>query len=261
MSILNIMFVLCAFAGTSLLNAVQINTPVVKAPALDAQHIVFHNILQSIVKTNGVDYASLKNKQLDQLQMYQKQLALAKVPEQAADKMAFYINVYNALTLALVIHTLPVDQSTWARWSVRKVDGFWKTYQFEVAGTWMTLDHIEHKVLRPMGDPHIHFAVNCASQSCPSLRKQAYQGKLLETQLSEQEQAFLSSTTHIRMDRRRLFINPILHWFSKDFEQHGGVRNYLLKHTPQQSVKSYLKDKGQIKYFSYDWSLNIVPNK
>lgn len=241
----------------ALLGAEQLPTPELQAEKLEAGHQVFNRILKDIVKDDGVDYRRLQTRHSEQLERYRRQLAEASVPEDEAAEMAFYINAYNALTLALVLEKLPAEQEDWSAWSVRTVRGFWKRYTFDVAGTWMSLDQIEHQTLRPMGDPRVHFAVNCASVSCPPLRSEAYTGRQLETQLKEQTAAFMRSTYHLRLKDGRLSVNPILKWFGSDFKDAGGVAAYLRTHAQRDEIRACLSENSRLSYFSYDWSLNL----
>ncbi len=241
----------------NILHAVTIATPDLDVEALDKKHIKFDTVVKHIVKKDGVDYKLLHATYKSQLDYYRKQLAVSSIPKDQSERMAFYINAYNALTLALVLELAPKDQTKWRTWSVTKANEFWKNYTFDVHGQWMSLDHIEHKILRPMGDPRIHFAVNCASQSCPPLLNTAYTGGLLDQQLRAQTQQFMKSPYHLRLVDNKLYINPILKWFASDFKSAGGVDSYLIKHAQRNEIKAYLQQKGKVAYFDYDWSLNI----
>ena len=239
----------------------HIPVPQITAAPLDAEHTLFNQILAKVVTAKGVDYKLLKHSYVRELQTYYVQLAKAQIPQQRDEKLAFYINAYNALTLQLVVHLLPQEAAAQKDWNVRTVDGFWKQYTFTLAGQTHSLDEIEHQIIRPLGDPRIHFALNCASKSCPPLRAEAYTAKKLEQQLSAQEHDFLSSDYHLRLGRKRLELNPILKWFADDFKQLGGVRRYLIDRAENKSIKQHLQQQGRISYFAYDWSLNSSSEK
>lgn len=236
--------------------AEHLTVPKLEAAHLDAQHRVFQAILQDIVTTNGVDYSKLRKSHSTALNTYYVQLAQAPKPQQKAEQLAFYINAYNALTLYLVIQLRPTDPKAQQTWGVRNVHGFWKQYTFTVAGESKSLDDIEHHIIRPLGDPRVHFALNCASQSCPPLRAEPYTARKLEQQLQEQENLFLNSTYHLRLERNRLYVNPVLKWFAQDFEAHGGIRHYILTHSKRTKIQKHLREQGPISYWKYDWSLN-----
>ena len=121
----------------------------------------------------------------------------------------------------------------------------------------MTLDHIEHDILRPrFKDPRVHFAINCASKGCPPLRSEPYRANALAQQLDEMTQAFINDTRKNRLERQTLYVSSIFKWFSEDFD--NDVVGFFLKYA-QGDLKKQLEDnkgKIKIKYLDYDWSLN-----
>ena len=121
----------------------------------------------------------------------------------------------------------------------------------------VSLDHIEHTILRPtFKDPRIHFAVNCASRSCPPLRGQAYEPDRLDAQLNEQTRLFINGADNYAIQNNTLYISKIFKWFKQDFNNNpiAFIKTF---------ADSQLKDKLdaissdlKIKYLDYDWSLN-----
>ena len=105
-------------------------------------------------------------------------LSTTKIPVSPQEQKAFWINAYNLLTLDLIVDHPQIS-------SIRELHNGepWKKESFVVSGQSITLDEIEHKILRPLGDPRIHAAINCASKGCPPLQPFAYQGNQLNTQL------------------------------------------------------------------------------
>ncbi len=245
--------------STSFAFGSQVATPTVDAPPLDADHALFAGVLARVAKVDGVDYAALRADRAD-LDRYRVQLARAAKPTDRAEQLAFYINAYNALTLALVIDQLPADQTKWASWSIKNAGStftsVWKKYTFEVAGNWHSLDAIEHEIIRPLGEPRIHFAVNCASISCPPLIAEPFRAATLEAQLEAVSTRFAQSPYHVRLDGKRLQVNPILDWFSSDFTAGGGVAAFLAPRATA-AVRAHLDASGKISFFSYDWNLNL----
>jgi len=181
-------------------------------------------------------------------------------------QLAFLINTYNAYTVALVSSRYPVD-------SIRDIGGWsspW-TYDFiPLFGTKVSLDHIEHGLIRGKGDYpgyddyRIHFAVNCASIGCPALRPEAYTFDRLEDQLRDAEQRFLSDRSRNRYEPGRgvLIVSPIFEWYAEDFEEEfGTVENYF------RSKIRFLTDRFgnetrssastlSVEFGTYDWQLN-----
>ncbi|MFW5845007.1 MAG: DUF547 domain-containing protein [Planctomycetota bacterium] len=244
------------WTGTvTLLAGTEVPTPTVEAPDLDAEHRIWGGILSEVVLPDGVDYQHLASLR-GELDRYRVQLATATVPEDPDAAMAFWINAYNALTLELVLRTWPDEPAAQEDYSVRDVEGFWTAYTFEVAGGRHSLDHIEHGIIRPMGDPRIHMAVNCASVSCPPLHEEPYIGSRLDAQLDRAARHFVDSDYHVRVEKQAVRVNPILKWFSEDFEEVGGVRAFLLAYSTRPELTERLQADRPIRFFAYDWSLN-----
>ncbi len=238
--------------------ASDIATPEIDAPPLDTEHTYYAQILTHVLGPNGVDYAAAQAHK-HTLDQYRKQLALATLPTDKADIFALYINAYNALTIALVLELLPEDQAKWSDWSVHDQSGFWKKYNFEVAGQKVSLDTIEHKILRPLGDPRIHFAVNCASKSCPPLAAQPFTAAQLEQQLDAVTTAFANSSYHVRLEKEKVSINKILSWFGGDFKKHGGFKEFLAPYIKDPALHAHFMKENTVRYWSYDWKLNYAP--
>jgi hypothetical protein len=173
-------------------------------------------------------------------------------------KIAFWINAYNAYTLKLIVDHYPVK-------SIKDIGGFfsspWKKEFFKLLGQSFHLDKIEHEILRKkFKEPRIHFAVNCASIGCPALRSEAYTADQLSNQLQEQGQIFLQDRSRNSWDasQNKLFLSPIFKWFKEDF---GSEPNNILSF-----VKPFFKSDSapsatpefKLEYTDYDWSLNDI---
>ena len=131
-----------------------------------------------------------------------------------------------------------------------------------VGGKGITLDEIEHGILRKMGEPRIHIAIVCASVSCPDLRTESYTEKKLNTQLDDQMKSLLANRgkgLHIDRQKGKIYISSIFKWFKKDFESSGGVVEFITPYSPEQDRK-YLEEKNyKVSYLDYDWGLNAIP--
>ncbi|MBW1749034.1 MAG: DUF547 domain-containing protein, partial [Deltaproteobacteria bacterium] len=133
----------------------------------------------------------------------------------------------------------------------------WKKQIARINGDIITLDHIEHDILRPgFKDPRVHFAVNCASKGCPPLRPEPYRADILEEQLDEMTKAFINDSRRNRIEGRTLYVSSIFKWFSEDFN--NDVVDFFLKYAQGDLKKKLEKSKSniQVKYLGYDWSLN-----
>jgi hypothetical protein len=230
------------------------------------------NLLSRYVNAAGwVDYAGLRQEQpalesyLDTL----RNVDPAKLPSDAA-RLAFWINAYNAFTLNDVLES--VDGKTD---SVKKVDGFFDKKKHPVAGGSLTLDEIEKRG-REMHDPRIHFAINCASASCPKLQPFAYTAADLDRQLDQSTREFFSDPRRgLRLDRHDdvIFLSPILKWYAGDFTgatsatgqllsyaraalSGENVMDFVIAHVSEDQVSYIRQRKPTVKYFDYDWTLN-----
>ena len=216
---------------------------------------IYADLLSKYVKNGFVDYKGFKDQEhiLDQ---YLKVLEETKPKSLSHDKQfAFYINAYNAWTIKLILSGYPGLKSIKDLGSLFKSP--WKKKLCRIDGKLLSLDDIEHDILRPQfKDPRIHFAVNCASKSCPPLRSEPYHGSKLDQQLNEMTIAFINDSEINSIDGTILNVSPIFSWYSEDFEEDviGFFQRYAngdLK-TEIDSNRSRIK----IKYRDYDWSLN-----
>lgn len=158
------------------------------------------------------------------------------------EKLAFYINLYNIAAIRKVLEKYPTA-------SIRASgDGVWKEEAIELAGKKYSLDAIEHQVLRPLGDARMHFAIVCASLSCPDLRNEAYTAHKLNAQLDQQTRAFLGNTTKgLRIEKDKIHQSAIFNWFKEDFKDVRGFQNRYVK-TPPGPV--------ELIEIPYNWQLN-----
>ncbi len=177
-----------------------------------------------------------------------------RIPDTASrdERLAFYINAYNILTMKVVADNWPVD-------SIRDVGNLlqpvWKMPAGRVGGRTVSLDDIEHGVIRPLGDPRIHFAIVCASRSCPDLRREPYTALRLSSQLDDQVRRFLADPRKgldVRLGAVRA--SRIFAWFEEDFAKAGG---------PLPFIRRYRPDVPEGRQFQpdlvYDWSVNGPP--
>jgi len=140
-------------------------------------------------------------------------------------QMVFLINVYNALTLQVILDHYPIQSSflkglLYPKNSIRQIAGVWDELMFTVMEEEVTLNHIEHEVLRPLfNEPRIHMALVCASISCPPLRSKPYTAEGLEKQLAAQSRVFLLNPDNFRVDdaQETVFLSEIFEWFGEDF--------------------------------------------
>lgn len=165
-----------------------------------------------------------------------------------AETLAFYLNAYNLFTLRLVAEHQPLadvrDLGHWWR-------PVWKQTVGRLGGREVSLDDIEHGVLRPRGEPRVHFALVCASLSCPDLRREPYRAETLDAQLDAQARDFLANPGKgLARDVERARVSRIFDWFEADFAAAGGVRVFIARYVPLPATLRLEAD------LPYDWRLN-----
>ena len=216
---------------------------------------LYARLLKQYVNQGVVDYRGIKNEEMI-LDQYLKVLENTDPRKlSGSEQFAFYVNAYNAWTIKLILSAYPGLKS------IKELGSFlstpWKKKIARIDGDVLTLDAIEHDILRKQfKDPRVHFAVNCASQSCPPLRSEPYQGNILNRQLDEMTTAFLNDPARNYLDGKTLYVSSIFKWFAEDFN--NDIVGYFLIYA-QEDLKKRLeanRDKIGIKYLDYDWSLN-----
>ncbi len=150
----------------------------------------------------------------------------------AEARKAFYLNAYNILAMDMVL-------SNWPLRSLRSVGSLvnpvWKHDAGVVAGDPVTLSYLEHDLLRAMGDPRVHMAINCASLSCPDLRHEPYKAAVIDEQLDDQVMRFLDQDYKgmlLDSENQRVRLSSIFDWFEEDFESAGGVEQFVRGYRP-----------------------------
>lgn len=165
-------------------------------------------------------------------------------------KKAYLINAYNAFTIQLVIENYPVE-------SIKDIGGFlsnvFKIDFINFNGNLISLDDIEKGMLLPMGDERVHFAVNCASFSCPKLLNKAYQPEILDKQLEQSARYFLNSELN-NISKNQAQLSKIFKWYRSDFEKDGKTLTDFIN----QYSKTKLKPNAVIEYLDYNWNLNSI---
>lgn len=224
--------------------------------AAPISHSDFSDLLKTHVTANGsVDYQGFINDKAD-LKKYLNKLSSHPPNESWSreEKLAYWINAYNAFTVKLIIDNYPIEsiQDLHPTIKIPTVSTVWHKKFFKIGKVQTSLNEIEHEILREKFDePRIHFAINCASESCPILRNSAFSAKELDKQLDEQTQAFLSDTSKNKIAPNELELSKIFRWFKGDFTKNGSLIAYINQYT-----KVEIKSTASIDFMEYDWSLN-----
>ena len=204
----------------------------------------FNALLSKYVSESGkVNYKGLKSEK-DKLAGYIKILQ-ANIPddkEPKTTKLPFWINAYNALTLKLIVDNYPLSKIT-------SLDGEkpWDVKRYTFNGKKLSLNDIENNIIRPMGDPRIHFALNCAAKSCPPLLNQAFTTQNLETLLEQRTRQFINSNANI-LQANAITVSKIFDWYGKDF---GSVPAFVAKY-----AKTKVNKTAKVSFSDYNWDLN-----
>lgn len=162
-----------------------------------------------------------------------------------SERMAFWINVYNAYTVKLIVDNYPLK-------SITDLKEPWDQQFINLKGNVYSLNHIEHKILRPVfNDPRVHFAVNCASYSCPKLHNKAFRAENLNSTLNSLTKGFLKDQKRNKITSSSPQVSQIFEWFKDDFAKDGGVVTFINKYSDTKIASG-----AELKYLEYGWSLN-----
>ena len=246
------LIVLVAFVSFLVVSFLS-SSPVAAADTID--HVVFGDLLNKYVKNGRVDYAGFK---ADQAKLDQYISYLEKIdPETLSrnEQFAFYINAYNAWTIKLVLTGYPGLKSIKDLGSI--LQSPWSKEFVRINGKTLTLDDIEQKILRPrFKDPRVHFAINCASKSCPPLNSEPYSGATLDAQLDKVTRDFVNGSKNYRLDGDSLWLSSIFKWYSDDFNNDPAGFCHIYAEASLKKALDEIGNRIKVKYLDYDWSLN-----
>lgn len=266
---LSLLFLFSLMLTVSSVHADQITDTFSKFEAgadTKVDHAAWDGLLKSFVKPtesglNVVDYGRFKAEARSKLTAYLEHLQKTDVTKlNKREQYAYWVNLYNAKTVDIILEHYPVK-------SIRDIDispglfsnGPWKKKVVTVNKTELSLDDIEHVILRGLWkDNRVHYAVNCASIGCPNLATAAFTGDNLEQMLDAGARAYINSPRGMKIDGNRLIVSKIYSWFSEDF---GNSEADLIRHLrryagPKQAEK--LKSFNDIDKYVYDWNLNGI---
>jgi len=246
-------------AAESSIDDFTANTP---GSALSVDHSEWGNLLEKYLTfsnssgINRFDYAAVSTADLNSLDSYLTMLQKTDVGGMDKDEqMAFWINLYNALTVKVILDKFPVN-------SIKDISlpgsrgGPWKAPLVTVAGVNLSLNDIEHGILRPIWkDKRIHYAVNCASLGCPNLAPKPYIGETLDTMLDNAASDYINHPRGVDRDGRRLRLSSIYNWYKEDFGDRTELEAHLLQYAGPDTTRKIREASGSIKY-GYDWNLN-----
>ncbi|MEQ9618018.1 MAG: DUF547 domain-containing protein [Deltaproteobacteria bacterium] len=252
--------------------------------AFDHSYSSYNALLNKYVKDAKVDYGGFLASR-NEFELFLQSLGDVKQSEYEEwshkEKLAYWINAYNAFTIKAIIDHYPITRSFSfiglfvPSNSILQIKGVWDKLEFRAVGRELTLGDIEHEILRKeFNEPRIHTAINCASIGCPDLRSEAYTADRLDEQLTDASINFVNNPEkgfYIDPKKRKVKYSKIFHWFGEDFiqnygdgyefegrdEEENAVLNFALVYLQSEDSKEYVrKNKFKIGHLDYDWHLN-----
>lgn len=227
-----------------------------------ADHAPWEEFLEEYLETGTADgihrmqYAEVSDRQREELDAYLNYLGEQPVSMLNRDEQfAYWVNLYNALTVDLILDNYPVE-------SIRDISKPWDTPLISVEGVELTLNDIEHRILRPIWqDSRIHYAVNCASMGCPNLQPRAFTSDNREQLLNTAASEYINHPRGADFSGRSPRLSSIYNWYQEDFQNSvEGVMKHIAEYAEGQTLtdaEAYISRgyPGRIRY-DYDWSLN-----
>lgn len=245
--------------------------------AFDHSHKEFSRDLRAFVQGGRVRYRKWKEND-DGLSRYMAALAGVSAAEfdrfSESQKKAFWINAYNAITIRLVLDHYPINgkDPAYPANSLRQIPNVWEDYSFKVAGRDVTLEALEHNVLRQFNDPRLHFAVVCAAMGAPLLKDSAYVAETLEADLEAAARLFFANPANVDYDpaRGEIRVSRLFFWFPLDFASAAGINMssfpppkdedivlaYVLSRADESVRRSFQGKQARVSFKKFDWALN-----
>jgi hypothetical protein len=246
-------------------------------------HQIYDSLLKKQVDKQGLVNYRLIKKTRSLLDSYLN--SIKNVDPQAFEnwskneKMAFWINAYNAITIDGIVRNYPIEYGgimvrvRFPKNSIRQINDFWDTVFIKVMGKDLTLNDIEHEILREkFRDPRIHAVLVCAALGCPNLENSAFTAIHLDEQLDRANIKFINNPDKVRIDeqKNKLYLSSILNWYKEDFipssegneifksynQNIRGVVEFVVKYLPGEKADYVKKNKPKIEFLDYDWTLN-----
>jgi len=218
-----------------------------QSPVQVHQHQIWDQLLKQFVSETGlVNYSGFK-KNSARLDQYLELLQQNPVQESwsRSQRLAYWINAYNAFTVKLIVDHYPVA-------SIRDIQRPWARKFIHFGDLSYSLDQIENQIIRPeFMEPRIHFALVCAAVSCPNLLNQAYLPEKLNEQLDQQTRYFINESGKNKLSPNLVELSKLFSWYGTDFTERGTLIDFINQYSEQP-----ISDKAKIKYLEYNWDLN-----
>lgn len=248
---------LSSACASTLVNVLNKKVKPVESSSTPIQHDIWDSILNDHVKKDGtVDYKGIIAVR-DQFDTYIKLLENNHPNEKnwsRDESVAYWINAYNAFTVQLIMDNYPVSSIKDIKGGITFVSSVWDQKFITIEGHEYDLNNIEQGILRKYyKEPGIHFAVNCASISCPPLANFAFTADQLQDQLDQMTRSFLADPSKNIITSDHLQLSKIFNWYKSDFSDGQSLKEYINRYTDVE-----VDPKAKISYLDYDWGLNDV---
>lgn len=218
-------------------------------------HAIWDSLVQQHVSPEGkVNYKGFIQ---DSVKM-NEYLAILSANHPNADKwsrdqrLAYWLNAYNAFTVQIVARNYPTKSIKDIKKGIPFVNTVWDIKFIKIENATYDLNNIEHGIVRPkFNEPRVHFALNCASVSCPRLRNEAFTAEKLEAQLTDQARYFLANPVKNKITKEKAELSKLFTWFKGDFTDNGSLKDFINQYSEVQLTK-----ETDVSYLDYDWNLN-----
>ena len=229
---------------------------------VEVSHVLWGEFLASYVLEkegiNLVDYAAGTDSDRDLLRRYLDLMQSVEVTGlNRAEQKSYWVNLYNALTVWVILKHYPVASILEISYGLL-TRGPWSEKLIDIENQQLSLDNIEHDILRPIfEDERIHYAVNCASYSCPNLQRQPFTAGNLEKMLEQSAKDYINHPRGVRIDSGKLVVSSIYDWYGQDFGANEGEIVDHLRQYADKDLAIKLNSVSHISTFEYDWLLNV----
>jgi hypothetical protein len=248
-----------AGAGLLILAAANVFAGAANSDSTGPDYSLLTQVLRDHVSDGVVNYKAMKNDKrfADFIEILKKTDPKAISPK---NQLAFWINTYNAFVLKVVVDQYPI-KSIMSKTAYAFGKSNFQKKLVTINGMPYSLNDIENDIIRPMGDPRIHFAINCAAKSCPPLRAEAFESARLGEQMDEQARNFINNPEKNSFDftKKEALVSKIFDWFDEDFKKYDqGVPAFMSRYLPPEQGKQLLANAKtfKIKHHDYNWDLN-----
>ncbi|MCE7053238.1 DUF547 domain-containing protein [Algoriphagus sp. AGSA1] len=220
-------------------------------------HKSWNELLKANVNADGkVNYKGFI-KEKAKLEAYLKSIS-ENAPDRntwsKGEQLAYWINAYNAYTVKLIVDNYPVEsiRDLGPKLKIPLIKDVWHYRFFQIGGQESSLDEIEHSILRKeFEEPRIHFAINCASVSCPPLLNEAFEAATIDAQLDKVAKSFINDPSRNEISPDAVQVSSIFSWFKGDFTKKGTLIDFLNKYSATK-----INAKAKVSFLDYDWNLN-----